>query len=227
MGSLFVIIPWTLFGVMVLFGILFAVIAWSATRRAQRAVDEAETAQAALTQMESRAKSAEGRIQAAEQRAQLAEQRIDHAEERMNKAREVAKRAERRAEEAAQRADGAVADARRADAQLQQRRDHAAEQQRKATERARSLLKWAREQWESRRESDRQKAQQVQGAFQQQLDAYLGYRRVPIAFRVDGEVDRIAAPMISGYAEPGWSVDLDGDLVRVTFPVDASLGFRA
>jgi len=227
MSALLVFLPWALFGVMVLFAFTFAIVAWRASSKAGQALDDADAARAALGAMEQRARAAEGQIQQANQRADLAQQQIQHAEDRMQKARDVAKAAEQRAEEAERRAQEALSEAQRADSQLQQRRDHAADQQRRADDRARSLLSWAQQQWEDRRESDRQKAQSVQGAFQQQLDAYLGYRRAPITFRVDGEVDRLAAPKITQFAEPGWLVELDGDLVRVTFPVDASKGFRA
>ena len=32
--ALFAIVPWILFGIMVLFGLIFAIVAWRATRRA-------------------------------------------------------------------------------------------------------------------------------------------------------------------------------------------------
>ncbi|MCA9610597.1 MAG: hypothetical protein KC619_33610, partial [Myxococcales bacterium] len=70
-------------------------------------------------------------------------------------------------------------------------------------------------------------AQAVEGPFQAQFDAYLANRRMPVVFRVDGEIDRMAGPLIERYAAPGQQVQLDGDLVRVTFSVDPSLGFRA
>ncbi|MEQ9076591.1 MAG: hypothetical protein RLP09_22225, partial [Sandaracinaceae bacterium] len=73
---------------------------------------------------------------------------------------------------------------------------------------------------------DRQKAQGQQGSFQAQLDAFLDYRRKPVTFRVEGEIDRMAAPLLGGYAQDE-TVEVDGDLVRVTYPVDPALGFRA
>jgi len=227
MSSLVSILPWALFGIMVLFGTLFAFVAWRTTRRANDAEQRAGHASNALAQMEARAQSAESRIAQAEQRAQMAEQRIAHAEDRMQKARDVAKIAEQKAVDANRRADEAASSARHADSQLQNRRDEAQDTARKAEQRARSLVEWAKQQWEVRREPDRQKAQAVQGAFQQQLEAYLGHRRQPITFRVDGEVDRLAAPLISRYAPADQTVALEGDLVRISFAVDASLGFRA
>ncbi len=227
MSSLVSLLPWALFGIMVLFGAIFAVVAWAATRRANAAEDRAHLASGALAQMEARARAAEARIGAAEQRAQLAEQRIGHAEERMQKARDVAKSAEQRAADALARAERAEQSARQADAQLQHRRDAAQDKARKAELRARSLLDWAKQQWEARREPDRQKAQAVQGAFQQQLEAYLGHRRQPITFRVEGEIDQLAAPLIPRYASADQAVVIEGNLVRVSFTVDASLGFRA
>ena len=170
--ALFAIVPWILFGIMVLFGLIFAIVAWRATRRAGDMEEGAERAQHALSQMEAR------------QRAQ------------------------------------------QADSALQHRRDEAQEKQRKSQARARSLLSWARQQWEARREPDRQKAQGQQGSFQAQLDAFLDYRRKPVTFRVEGEIDRMAAPLLGGYAQDE-TVEVDGDLVRVTYPVDPALGFRA
>lgn len=227
MSSLLTILPWALFGVMVLFGMIFAVVAWMATRRANDTEARAEQALSAFAAMEARARTAEQQIQAAEQRAHLAEQRIAHAEDRMQKARDVAKAAEQKAVEAEERARRATEDARRADAELRERRDAASDKLRQAETRARSLLEWAKQQWEARREPDRQKAQAVQGPFQAQLDAYLANRRMPVVFRVDGEIDRLAGPMIERFAVAGQMVQLDGDLVRVTFAVDPSLGFRA
>ncbi|MBN4049514.1 hypothetical protein JYT86_00490, partial [bacterium AH-315-N03] len=157
----------------------------------------------------------------------LAEQRIAHAEDKAIKARDVAKLAERKAEEASTAANQARDEAQRADASLRDRQNAAQDKTRKADKRARSLLDWAMQQWNTRREPDRQKAQAVQGAFQQQLDAYLSYRRIPVTFRVDSEVDRIAAPLIKNYAPADQTVSIEGDLVRITFPVDPSLGFRA
>ncbi|MBX3272208.1 MAG: hypothetical protein KF729_18230 [Sandaracinaceae bacterium] len=227
MESLLAILPWALFGVMVLFGIIFAIVAWSATRRAAAAEERAEQASGAYGYVEARARSAEQQIAVAEQRATLAEQRIAHAEDRMQKARDVAKAAEQRAAEAEQRAADALREAQRADSELRERRDAASDRARQAETRARALLDWAKGQWEARREPDRQQAQAVQGPFQAQLDAYLAYRAAPIVFRVDGDVDRLAGPLIERYAAPGQHVALDGDVVRVTFPVDPSLGFRA
>ena len=66
-----------------------------------------------------------------------------------------------------------------------------------------------------------------EGSFQAQLEAYLQNRRAAITFRVDSEVDQLAAPIIVSLAEPGQRITHDGDLVRVEFPVDESLGFRA
>ncbi|MEZ4338618.1 MAG: hypothetical protein R3B82_18505 [Sandaracinaceae bacterium] len=227
MSSLLAALPWALFGVMVLFGIIFAIVAWMATRRANEAEARGAHATTAFSQMEARAKTAEQQIAAAEQRAHLAEQRIAHAEDKMQKARDVAKAAEQRAAEAEERARRAEDDARRADGQLQQRKAAAADKAQQAEIRARSLIEWAKQQWEARREGDRQKAQAVEGPFQAQLDAYLANRRMPVVFRVDGEIDRMAGPLIERYAAPGQQVQLDGDLVRVTFSVDPSLGFRA
>jgi len=139
----------------------------------------------------------------------------------------VAKVAEKKAEAAEQAAREAAEAAHRADSALRERQDAAQSQARKADKRARTLLDWAKQQWEARREPDRQKAQNVQGAFQQQLDAYLSYRRLPVTFRVDSEIDRIAAPLIKQFAVEGQAVEVDGDLVRVTFTVDPGLGFRA
>lgn len=227
MSSLLAILPWALFGVMVLFGTIFAVVAWMATRRANAAEAAGAHAVSAYSQMEARALAAEQQIARSEQRAHLAEQRIAHAEDRMQKARDVARVQEQKAEEAEARARRAEEDARRADSELQQRRDANADKARQAETRARSLLEWAQQQWEARREPDRQKAQAIQGPFQAQLDAYLANRRMPVAFRVDGEIDQLAAPLISRYAPPSQQVQLEGDLVRVTFAVDPSLGFRA
>lgn len=227
MSSLLAVLPWALFGVMVLFGMIFAVVAWMATRRANDAEARGEHATSAFSQMEARARTAEQQIAAAEQRAALAEQRIAHAEERMQKARDVAKAAEERAAAAEERARRAEDDARRADGQLQQRKAAVADKAQQAETRARALIEWAKQQWEARRESDRQKAQAVEGPFQAQLDAYLANRRMAVVFRVDGEIDRMAGPLIERYAAPGQHVQLEGDLVRVTFSVDPSLGFRA
>ena len=47
-----------------------------------------------------------------------------------------------------------------------------------------------------------------------------------MTFRVEGEIDRMAAPLLGGYAQDE-TVEVDGDLVRVTYPVDPALGFRA
>lgn len=221
------ILPWALFGIMVVFGMIFAVVAWMATRRANRAEDQAEAARLALTDTETRARTAEEAIAAAQQRAALAEQRIAHAEDKASKAHEVAKVAERKAEDAATATDRAEDEARRADAALRERKDAAQDRTRKADTRARSLLDWAAQQWNARREPDRQKAQAVQGAFQEQLDAFLSYRRVPVTFRIDSDIDRVAAPLIERYAPADQTVVIEGDLVRITFPVDPSLGFRA
>ena len=226
MTALLAIIPWVLFGIMVLFGIIFAIVAWRSTRRANDAEERADRVTAAYQQMEARAMTAESLIQQANQRAQIAEQQIAHAEEKAQKARDVAKAAEQNAEEAARRAEAARAEAQRADSQLQARRDDADDKVRKAEQRARSLLAWAKQQWEARRETDRQKAQGQQGSFQAQLDAYLEYRRLPITFRAETEIDRMCAPMMTRFATDE-TVDAQGDLVRITFPVDAAAGFRA
>ncbi len=144
----------------------------------------------------------------------------------MAKARDAAKSAEARAEEAERRAQQAEGDARRADSALQQRRSAAEEKARQAEQRARALIDWARGQWEARREPDRQRAQGQQGSFQAQLEAYLEYRREPVGFRVENEIDRMAAPLMARFAQ-NERVDVQGDFVRVSFPVDPALGFRA
>ncbi|HJL18996.1 MAG TPA: hypothetical protein RMH99_25260 [Sandaracinaceae bacterium LLY-WYZ-13_1] len=227
MSAVAAYLPWALFGVMVLFGAVFALVAVLQARKAGKAQDDAEAARMQLAQVEARARAAEARIQEAEQRANMAEQRITHAEERVEKAREAAKAAEARAEDAERRAGEAQQAAQRADSALQQRRDEAEEKARKAQLRARSLIDWARQQWEARREPDRQKAQGQQGSFQAQLEAFLEYRKKPITFRIDSEIDRMAGPLIERYAGEQEHVQVQGDLVRVTFPVDASKGFRA
>lgn len=227
MSSLLAIVPWALFGIMVVFGMIFSIVALRAVRRANDAEDRADAATAALAQMEQRALGAESQINEAVQRAQIAEQRIHHAEDRMQKARDVAKAAEQQAQAAGHRAQQAASQAQQADASLRERRDAAADKTRKADARARSLLQWATQQWAARREPDRQKAQAVQGAFQQQLDAYLQHRAAPIVFRAESEIDRMAAPLIERYAAATQTVQREGDLVRIHFPVDPSLGFRA
>ncbi|MEC7524737.1 MAG: hypothetical protein VYE22_32960 [Myxococcota bacterium] len=224
--ALFAIVPWVLFGIMVLFGLIFAIVAWRATRRAGDQEEAAERAKMALSQMEARARAAEGQIADAQARAQRAEASIADAEERARRAEQAAEDARRAAAQASGQAQQALQRAQQADSALQQRRDEAAEKQRKAQGRARSLLSWARQQWESRREADRQKAQGVEGSFQAQLDAFLGHRRAPVTFRVEGEIDRMAAPLLGQYVQDE-DVQVDGDLVRVTYPVDPSLGFRA
>lgn len=224
--ALHAIVPWACFGIMFLFGTFFAVAALLARKRAGEMEDKANAAQLALAQMESRAQAAESRIAQAEQRAQLAEQRIAHAEERVAKAKEAAKEAEARMAEAEQRAQQALDQARRADSALQQRKNAAEEKARQAEQRARGLIEWARQQWESRREPDRQQAQGQQGSFQAQLEAFLELRRAPVSFRVDSELDRMAAPLLSRFAQHE-QVEVQGDQVLVRFPVDASLGFRA
>lgn len=226
MSSLLAIVPWALFGIMVLFGMIFALVALRATGKARDAEEKATAAQLQLAQMTARAQAAEGRIMQAEQRASLAEQRIAHAEERMTRAKEAAKEAEARAAEAERRSQQAYDEARRADSALQQRRSAAEEKARQAEQRARSLLEWAKSQWEARREPDRQRAQGQQGSFQAQLEAFLEYRREPVGFRVESEIDRMAAPLLARFAQ-NERVDVQGDFVRVSFPVDPSLGFRA
>ncbi|MBZ0116510.1 MAG: hypothetical protein K8H88_05940, partial [Sandaracinaceae bacterium] len=59
-----------------------------------------------------------------------------------------------------------------------------------------------------------------------QLEAFLELRRAPISFTVSGEVDRLAAPMMPQAATTE-RVAVQGDFVSITYPVDASLGFRA
>lgn len=220
-------VPWALFGIMVLFGAIFAIVALRQSGKANAAADRADQAHAALAAMEQRARAAEAQIAEAQQRAQMAEQRIAHAEERAQKAKEAGKAAEAAAEEAQRRAEQALAEARRADSALQQRRNEADEKARKSEMRARSLHDWAKQQWEARREPDRQKAQAQQGSFQAQLDAFLELRRTPITFRVETEIDRMAAPLIERHAGSDERVVVEGDLVRITFPVDPSQGFRA
>ena len=66
--ALFAIVPWILFGIMVLFGLIFAIVAWRATRRAGDMEEGAERAQHALSQMEARARAAEGQIAEAQAR---------------------------------------------------------------------------------------------------------------------------------------------------------------
>lgn len=224
--ALHAIVPWACFGIMFLFGSFFAVFSLLARKRANEMEDRANEAQLALAQMEARARAAEARIAQAEQRAQLAEQRVAHAEERMSKAKDAAKDAEARKAEAERNAQQALDEARRADSALQQRRDAAQEKARQADQRARSLLDWARQQWEARREPDRQQAQGRQGSFQAQLEAFLELRRAPVSFRVESEIDRMAAPLLARFAQKE-QVEVQGDDVRVRFPVDASLGFRA
>jgi chromosome segregation ATPase len=220
------IVPWTCFGVMFLFGAFFAVVSLLARKRAGELEDKANGIQMALAQMEARAYAAESRIAAAEQRAQLAEQRIAHAEERTAKAKDAAKDAESRKAEAERSAQQALDEARRADSALQQRKSAAEEKARQSEQRARGLLEWARQQWEARREPDRQQAQGQQGSFQAQLDAFLELRRAPVSFRVESEVDRMAAALLPRFAQQE-HVEVQGESVTVRFPVDASLGFRA
>ncbi len=220
-------IPWILFGVMAFFGIVFAALAWSATRRRHAAEDAAEGAVARAAAAEQRAKAAEDALAALERRASSAEAQVSASERRAADAQRAARELEERAAAEARRAEEARQDALRADQELRERRDAASEMTRKAEARARSLLSWAKAEWEKRREPDRQKAQAVQGSFQAQLDAYLEHRRAPITFRADSEVDRLAAPIVVQIAEADQRVERDGDLVRVSFPVDPSLGFRA
>jgi chromosome segregation ATPase len=226
MSALLAIVPWALFGIMVLFGMIFAAIAWRATRRANDAEDKLNAAQMQLAQVEARAKAAEARIAETEQRARAAEARIADAERRASEAQEAARQADARAGQAEQRAGRALDEARRADSALRDRKNAADEKARHADQRARALLDWSRSEWESRREPDRQRAQAKQGSFQAQLEAFLEYRRAPVQFRVESEIDRLAAPLIPRFAERE-QVDVQGDTVRVSFPVDASLGFRA
>lgn len=224
--ALHAIVPWACFGVMFIFGGFFAVFALLARKRANEMEERAKGAQLTLAQMEARAQTAERRLAQAEQRAQAAEQRIAHAETQMNKANEAAREAEGRAAEAEQRAVEAAGRARQADSALQARRDAAAEKARQAEQRARALLEWARQQWDARREPDRQRAQGQHGSFQAQLDSFLDYRRAPVLFRVESEIDRMAAPLLTRFAREE-QVEVQGDQVRVRFAVDASLGFRA
>lgn len=224
--SVLALIPWALFALMATFGAVFAMLAWKYSGKARKAVSEAERLRAALAEMEARARNAEGQIAAAQQRAQAAEQRIAEAEARAQDAERRAQQAEQRVRDAEQRASGAMAEAQRADSQLQQRRDAAAEKSRKATARAKSLLDWARQQWVSRQESDRSRAQGMQGSFQAQLDAYLQYRRTPVTFRLESEVDQMAGPQLQGMAKDE-TVTVQGQDVQIAFPVDPALGFRA
>ena len=220
------IVPWALFGVMVVFGTIFAMVSWRASKRASAAEDRLARMEAALSSTEQRAQHAESQIEQADARARAAEARIAEAERRAEQARDTARAAELRAEDMERRADGALAEAQRADSQLQARRMEAQDKARKAEQRAQSLLEWAKQQWETRREPDRQKAQGLQGSFQAQLDAFLSYRREPISFRVESEIDRLAAPLIERFAK-GETIEVRGDEIRVGFPVDASQGFRA
>ncbi|HEY8428336.1 MAG TPA: hypothetical protein VIL20_08175 [Sandaracinaceae bacterium] len=220
------IVPWALFGIMVLFGAVFALVALRATGRARAAEEKASSAELRLAQMTARAQLAEGSIADAEQRARMAEQRAAHAEERAARAEEAARQAEARAAEAERRMQEAYEHARRADAAFRERKSAAEEKARQAEARARALLEWARSQWEARREPDRQRAQARQGSFQAQLEAYLEHRRAPVAFRLESEIDRMAAPLLNRFAQDE-RVEVQGDDVRISFPVDASLGFRA
>ncbi|MGE0787428.1 MAG: hypothetical protein AB7S26_17275 [Sandaracinaceae bacterium] len=227
MGDLSAYIPWALFGIMVFFGLVFAIVAWSATRRAGAAEDAAESARAQEAQALARAEAAERRLHELEHRASSAEARIAGEQERAQRADARARELEARAAEESRRAESALEEAKRADAELRERRDAVADRDKRADARARSLLDWARQEWEKRRESDRQRAQAVQGSFQAQLDAYLEHRRAPITFRADSEVDQLAAPRIVAHARAGEQVSHEGELVRVRFPVDPSQGFRA
>lgn len=224
--SVLALIPWALFALMAMFGAIFAILAWRYSGNARKAISDADRLRAALAEMEARAQHAESQIAAAQQRAQAAEQRIAEAEARAQDAERRAQQAEQRARDAEQRASGALADAQRADSQLQQRRDAASEKARKATARARSLLDWARQQWVNRQENDRSRAQGTQGSFQAQLDAYLQYRRAPVTFRLESEVDQMAGPQLQGMAT-NETVTVEGQDVKIGFPVDPALGFRA
>jgi hypothetical protein len=220
-------VAWILFAVMTLFGLVFAIVAVLAYRRANREGDRADAAAGQLAQMTQRAQAAEAMIAEAQARAQAAEQRIMHAESGAQRAIDEKRAAEQAAADAARRAREAAEAAQRADASLRERKDALTEKQRQAEQRARSLLEWAKGQWEARREPDRQRAQGQQGNFQAQLDAFLELRRQPVSFRVENEIDRAAAPLIAGFAPAGQQVDVQGDLVRISYPVDPSLGFRA
>ena len=226
MSSLLAFVPWILFAVMVVFGAAFSIIAWRASGKARKAESEAERLRDALAQMEQRAQAAESQIQQVGQRAGSAEQQIAQFEREAQEAKQKARQAEERAREAEQRAESAYAEAQRADAQLRERQSEAQDKARKAETRARSLLDWARQQWMARQESDRSRAQAIQGSFQAQLDAYLDYRRAPVTFRVESEIDQLAAPHIPSMATSE-NVRIDGQDVRIEFPVDPSKGFRA
>jgi chromosome segregation ATPase len=225
-STLLMILPWALFGLSSLFGFVFAILAWRASRRAEDADDSAGLARHRVADTEARAARAEARIAHAEQRAQEAEHRIAQAEDAMRRAAEAADRAEQRARDAEQRAQAALESARRAEAGFRERRDAAEQQGRQAEQRARTLAEWARGTWESRREADRQRAQGQQGSFQAQLDAYLQFRRVPVSFRAESDLDRLASAQIARFGGDA-RVTVQGEHVSFEFPVDPSLGFRA
>ena len=226
MSAFVAVVPWALFGIMVLFGMIFSIVAWRATRKAADQEDRADQLAAELAQMTARAQSAEARIQQAENRANLAEVQIGQFADSEARAREQALEKEREAARAKAEAEGAFAAAARADSELQERRDAAADKARRAEQRAKSLMEWARSQWESRRETDRQRAQAQQGSFQAQLEIFLESRRAPVMFRTETEVDRLAANDFARYAGSG-TVQVQGDEVRVSYPVDPAQGFRA
>jgi hypothetical protein len=50
---------------------------------------------------------------------------------------------------------------------------------------------------------------------------------MPVTFRIDSEIDRMAGPLIERHAAADEKVVVQSDLVRITFPVDDSKGFRA
>ena len=226
MSTIVAIVPWALFVVMVLFGMVFCIIAWRGYGRAKRATQELQAIRGQLEHAVRRAEHAEAQIAAANQRANLAEQQVAHAEGLAQRAKEEARQAFDVAGDAAAREREALERAQEADRALRERRSAAEAKNRQAEARARALLDWAKSEWESRREGDRQKAQAQHGSFSAQLEQYLTLRAAPVTFRVESDVDRLAAPLIERYASEQ-TVDVDGDLVKVVFPVDSSLGFRA
>ncbi|HHH29539.1 MAG TPA: hypothetical protein ENK57_14495, partial [Polyangiaceae bacterium] len=86
MASFLSILPWALFGVMVLFASMFAIVAWMSTRRANGIEDREGLARHTLRGLEERAVAAEQQIERAHEEARAAEQRAADAEARAQRA---------------------------------------------------------------------------------------------------------------------------------------------
>src|SRR5688500_7920804 len=104
MDAVLPFIPWALFGIMVLFGGVFAVVALRASNRASAAEERAAQVAAQLRQVMQRAQGAESLISQAEQRAFAAEARVAQAEAAAAQARDMVKAADARAAGAEERA---------------------------------------------------------------------------------------------------------------------------